>query len=238
MKTGAVTLRTRSYQKPKQKRKSSYENRNSQFKPTAGLLIPLLLACFAAVFASAAAPAIAGDTVPFKGIVSGAIISSVPLTSATRFLKSSTGVMRRSWHRRLEKAVKIARPLYASHRLRRCSDRRSLALRRRALLLAKPPCSICALGSAAQTHRDRRAGFGRALRAFGFIGRNQDPHETARITLLVISASLESSRYRRRRNAAADLPAPGDSRRRCWKREADHQKCSAHRPALPGHREC
>ena len=55
------------------------KNRNIQFKPTAGLLIPLLLACFAAVFASAAAPARAGDTVPFKGTLSGATISSVPL---------------------------------------------------------------------------------------------------------------------------------------------------------------
>ena len=55
------------------------KNRNIQFKPTAGLLIPLLLACFAAVFASPAAPARAGDTVPFKGTLSGAVISSVPL---------------------------------------------------------------------------------------------------------------------------------------------------------------
>jgi len=55
------------------------KNRNIQFKPTAGLLIPLLLACFAAVFVSAAAPARAGDTVPFKGTLSGTIISSVPL---------------------------------------------------------------------------------------------------------------------------------------------------------------
>lgn len=55
------------------------KNRNIQFKPRAGLLIPLLLACFAAVFASTAAPAIAGDTVPFKGILSGTTISSVPL---------------------------------------------------------------------------------------------------------------------------------------------------------------
>jgi hypothetical protein len=55
------------------------KNRNIQFKPTAGVLIPLLLACFAAVFVSAAAPAIAGDTVPFKGTLSGTIISSVPL---------------------------------------------------------------------------------------------------------------------------------------------------------------
>ena len=38
------------------------KNRNIQFKPTAGLLIPLLLACFAAVFVSAPAPALARDT--------------------------------------------------------------------------------------------------------------------------------------------------------------------------------
>ena len=55
------------------------KNRNLQFKPTAGLLIPLLLACFAAVFISTAAPAKAGDTVPFKGTLSGSVISSVPL---------------------------------------------------------------------------------------------------------------------------------------------------------------
>ena len=55
------------------------KNRNLQFKPTAGLLIPLLLACFTAVFVSAAAPARAGDTVPFKGTLSGTVISSVPL---------------------------------------------------------------------------------------------------------------------------------------------------------------
>ena len=73
------------------------KNRNIQFKPTAGLLIPLLLACFAAVFASAAAPAIAGDTVPFKGIVSGKSFRVCLWTSATCFLKPSTGEMRRSW---------------------------------------------------------------------------------------------------------------------------------------------
>ena len=55
------------------------KNRNLQFKPTAGLLIPLLLACFAAVFISTDAPAKAGDTVPFKGTLSGSVISSVPL---------------------------------------------------------------------------------------------------------------------------------------------------------------
>jgi len=66
--------------KPKtRKGNQTMKNRNSQFKPTAGVLIPLLLAFFAAVFASTAAPAIAGDTVPFKGILSGTTISSVPL---------------------------------------------------------------------------------------------------------------------------------------------------------------
>jgi hypothetical protein len=61
------------------------KNRNIQFKPTAGVLIPLLLACFAAVFISAPTPALARDEVPlgraaadedtarrqFNGIVSG-----------------------------------------------------------------------------------------------------------------------------------------------------------------------
>src|SRR5436309_7444794 len=55
------------------------KNRNIQFKPTAGLLIPLLLACFAAVFISAPTSARAGEMVPFNGTVSGTIISSVPL---------------------------------------------------------------------------------------------------------------------------------------------------------------
>jgi hypothetical protein len=47
------------------------KNRNIQFKPTAGLLIPLLLACLAAGFISAPNPARAGEMVPFNGIVSG-----------------------------------------------------------------------------------------------------------------------------------------------------------------------
>jgi hypothetical protein len=55
------------------------KNRNIQFKPTRGLLIPLLLACLAAVFISAPASAVAGEMVPFNGIVSGTIISTVPL---------------------------------------------------------------------------------------------------------------------------------------------------------------
>jgi len=51
------------------------KNRNIQFKPTAGLLIPLLLACFAAVFMSAPTPALARDEVPFNGTVSGYVES-------------------------------------------------------------------------------------------------------------------------------------------------------------------
>jgi hypothetical protein len=50
-------------------------NRNIQFKPTAGVLIPLLLACFAAVFISAATPATAGDLVPFKATFTGSSTS-------------------------------------------------------------------------------------------------------------------------------------------------------------------
>jgi hypothetical protein len=49
------------------------KNRSIQFKPTAGVLIPLLLACFAAVFISIPTPAAAGGMVPFKGVVSGNI---------------------------------------------------------------------------------------------------------------------------------------------------------------------
>jgi hypothetical protein len=50
-------------------------NRNIHFKPTAGVLIPLLLACFAAVFISAATPATAGDLVPFKATFTGSSTS-------------------------------------------------------------------------------------------------------------------------------------------------------------------
>ncbi len=51
------------------------KNRNIQFKPTAGVLIPLLLACFAAVLISAPTPAAARDMVPFNGTVSGYVES-------------------------------------------------------------------------------------------------------------------------------------------------------------------
>jgi len=51
------------------------KNRNIQFKPTAGVLIPLLLACFAAVFIWAPTLAKASDMVPFNGTVSGYVDS-------------------------------------------------------------------------------------------------------------------------------------------------------------------
>src|SRR5947207_3307813 len=51
------------------------KNRNIQFKPTAGVLIPLLLACFATVYISAPTPAVARDMVPFNGTVSGYVDS-------------------------------------------------------------------------------------------------------------------------------------------------------------------
>jgi len=53
------------------------KNRNIQFKPTAGVLIPLLLACFAAVFISIPTPAAAGRMVPFKATFTGSS-TSVP----------------------------------------------------------------------------------------------------------------------------------------------------------------
>ena len=59
------------------------KNRSIQFKPTAGLLIPLLLACFAAVFISAPTPALARDEVPFNGTVSGYVESQVPVDECT-----------------------------------------------------------------------------------------------------------------------------------------------------------
>src|SRR5436190_18492703 len=51
------------------------KNRNVQFKPTAGLLIPLFLAPLAAVFIWAPTPATARDMVPFNGTVSGYVES-------------------------------------------------------------------------------------------------------------------------------------------------------------------
>jgi hypothetical protein len=59
------------------------KNRNIQFKPTAGVLIPLLLACFATVFISASTPAAASEMVPFNGTVSGYIETQEPVDQCT-----------------------------------------------------------------------------------------------------------------------------------------------------------
>ena len=59
------------------------KNRNIQFKPTAGVLIPLLLACLAAVFISAPNPASARDQVPFHGTLSGYVETSEFLPPCT-----------------------------------------------------------------------------------------------------------------------------------------------------------
>ena len=71
------------------------KNRNIHFKPTTGLLIALLLACFAAVFISAPIPAAAGDQVPFNGTVSGQIPSDLGPPDETGcvfdFLVSNSG---------------------------------------------------------------------------------------------------------------------------------------------------
>jgi hypothetical protein len=48
------------------KENDTMKNRIIHFKATAGLVIRLLLACFAAVFISAPIPAIAADRVPFN----------------------------------------------------------------------------------------------------------------------------------------------------------------------------
>jgi hypothetical protein len=69
--------------KPKTRKGNHMKNRNIQLKPTAGLLIPLLLTCFAAVFISGTTPAVAGGMVPFNGTVSGYVESQVPVDECT-----------------------------------------------------------------------------------------------------------------------------------------------------------
>jgi hypothetical protein len=59
------------------------KNQNIQFKPTAGLLIPRLLACFAAVFISVPTFAVAGEMVPFNGTVSGYVETQEPVDECT-----------------------------------------------------------------------------------------------------------------------------------------------------------
>jgi hypothetical protein len=59
-------------------------NRKSSSRPgVAGLLIPLLLACFTVVFISAPIPAAASETVPFNGTVSGFVESQEPVDGCT-----------------------------------------------------------------------------------------------------------------------------------------------------------
>ena len=70
--------------KPKTRKENHImKNRNIQFKPTAGLLIPLLLACIAAVFISGPTSALARDEVPFNGTVSGYIETQEPVDECT-----------------------------------------------------------------------------------------------------------------------------------------------------------
>ena len=59
------------------------KNRNIQFKATAGVLIPLLLAFFAAVFISAPNPASARDQVPFNGTLGGCVDTQEPVDECT-----------------------------------------------------------------------------------------------------------------------------------------------------------
>ena len=59
------------------------KHRIIQFKPTAGLLIPLFLACFAAVFISAPTPAAAREIVPFNATLSGYVETSEFLPPCT-----------------------------------------------------------------------------------------------------------------------------------------------------------
>jgi hypothetical protein len=73
----------------------SMKNRSVQFKATAlcckssrrpavaGLLIPLLVACFATVFISATTPALARDQVPFNGTLSGFVETQEPVDQCT-----------------------------------------------------------------------------------------------------------------------------------------------------------
>ena len=73
-----------------------WSDRKSSRRPAiAGILIPLLLACFAAVFISAPIPAAAGDQVPFNGTVSGQIPSDLGPPDETGcvfdFLVSNSG---------------------------------------------------------------------------------------------------------------------------------------------------
>jgi hypothetical protein len=84
MKTPEVTSHDGKSLKPKTRKENHImKNRNIQFKPTLGLLIPLLLGCFAAVFISAPNPASAGDQVPFHATLSGYVETQEPVDQCT-----------------------------------------------------------------------------------------------------------------------------------------------------------
>src|SRR4030095_1763878 len=74
--TGVIESRTR-------KGSQIVKNRNIQFKPTAGVLIPLLLACLAAVFISASNSASAGEQVAVLGTLAGCVETQEPVDQCT-----------------------------------------------------------------------------------------------------------------------------------------------------------
>ena len=84
MKTTGSDLSGRESLKPKTRKENHImKNRNIQFKPTAGVLIALLLACVAAVFISAPNSASAGNQLPFNATLSGYVETSEFLPPCT-----------------------------------------------------------------------------------------------------------------------------------------------------------
>ena len=84
MKTAEVTSHDgKSLKLKTRKGNHIMRNRNIQFKPTAGVLIPLLLACFATVFISASTPAAGSEIVPFNGTLSGYVETQEPVDECT-----------------------------------------------------------------------------------------------------------------------------------------------------------
>src|SRR5262245_14376705 len=70
--------------------KDTMRNRNIQFKAT-GRMMPLLLACSATVFALTTTPASATDYVPFRGVVSGSVISITPIDECHQLAEAVNG---------------------------------------------------------------------------------------------------------------------------------------------------
>ena len=98
MKTGAVTLGTRSYQKPKQKRKSSYEKSKQSARTNSRASYPAAprLLCGSVCLGSCSGNS-RGYLCRSNGLSRVQSFRVCRCMSATRFLKSSTGEMRRSW---------------------------------------------------------------------------------------------------------------------------------------------